>query len=363
MERHRDNRAECAEQAVRRRFGGRLLGIPGTHLGRIWAPAGPELAPFVVPATGPLNYWWQAHYLDAIVDAGLRQLRDGDHEGAASRARLGHRMLFTLRVRNGGSLTNHFFDDMAWLALAVGRLAALDEQLGRTVARGSLRPVQRLLARELSSGIRPEGGVHWNRDRCYVPAAAASPVALAAARAGHRDLARQLLDWVMTRLLDQPTGLVADGVRPHEHGEDLETTAFTYNQGTTLALLLELGETDAAALLVAAIAQHLTVEVGTWRVLTAAGGGDGGLFAGILARYLAMAACHPELDPSARRLARELVSHTADALWARAEHGVFPEDPAQPHPLPARVELSTQVSAWMTLEAAAVCAEEAVTRE
>ena len=87
-------------------------------------------------------------------------------------------------------------------------------------------------------------------------------------------------------------------------------------------------------------------------------GGDGGLFNGILARYLADAALRrPELAPAAARI----VLASAAAVWeGRLELGggpVFAQDwrrPARsPRPGRAEADLSVQLSAWMLLEAAA----------
>ncbi len=106
-------------------------------------------------------------------------------------------------------------------------------------------------------------------------------------------------------------------------------------------------------------------------VLRGHGGGDGALFTGIAARYLAGAALDPRLSPSARSTARRLVVDTAEALWAgRAERPVSdrdrhtgvgelatvfspePGEPATAH-VGAPVEFSAQLQAWITLEAAA----------
>jgi predicted alpha-1,6-mannanase (GH76 family) len=91
-------------------------------------------------------------------------------------------------------------------------------------------------------------------------------------------------------------------------------------------------------------------------------GGDGGLFNGILARYLADAAVRrPELTA----LAAPLVLASADAAWQgrtdlnhpTAGGPVFAPDwrrPARtPRPGGPEADLSVQLSAWMLLEAAA----------
>jgi len=99
---------------------------------------------------------------------------------------------------------------------------------------------------------------------------------------------------------------------------------------------------------------------------------DGGLFTGILTRYLALAANDQRLPQDARTTAARLVTGTATALWAGrrpiaageplARHGqagrpVFSSEPKRAagdtYPPGAAVELSTQLQAWMALEAAA----------
>ena len=93
-------------------------------------------------------------------------------------------------------------------------------------------------------------------------------------------------------------------------------------------------------------------------VLPGCGGGDGGLFAGILARYLVVAALRrPELTDAAGRI----VLASADAVWHGRLDGrsgpVFSAEWSRPARTPRRgvaeADLSVQLSAWMVLEAAA----------
>jgi len=119
-------------------------------------------------------------------------------------------------------------------------------------------------------------------------------------------------------------------------------------------------------------------------VLKGAGGGDGGLFAGITARYLALAATElpgeEKADVAARDTARAVVLASAQAAWdnrqdvdglplfsafwdrtaevprAGAEAGKFIEGAVMESAAPER-DLSVQVSGWMLMEAAYVVSE------
>jgi predicted alpha-1,6-mannanase (GH76 family) len=347
-----DARAAEAERSVTALFAGRLLGLPGTHLAHVEHP-GHRLA------DAHWNYWWQAHYLDCVVDAGLRALRLGDVDGAASRARRGDRLLATIRLRNVGRLTNTFYDDMAWLVLAAGRLAVLQASLGRTRPGRRLRTSERVLTAQLRSAVTDDlgGGVFWNTHRDFKNVPASGPVALHLARLGDSGAARSLVEWMYARLWDAKSGLFLDGVRTVQAEEVLVRDVYTYNQGTVLGVLTTLADEpsrDRAAALVAAVDLGLTT--GPDAVLVTHGGHDGGLFTGILARYLALAAGDPGTDADAAVTARRLVTATADGFWsgrvASLSGSRFPVD-ATERATAGRLELSTQLQAWMTLEAAA----------
>lgn len=374
-------RAEVARRSVETLFGHPLAGLPGTHLAAIAVPR-----PRGVVRSW--NYWWQAHYLDALVDAALRARRNGDAGGASAAAATASALHRGIVLRNGGRITNGYADDMAWLALALHRLARFLGE-GPEAARAD-RAVEVLQARILRLE-RPEGGMYWRTRRDFVNAAATSPTALLLAQRGDPERARSLLEWTYLALHDPRSGLVMDGVRSHR-GRDgrVHPEHYSYNQGTTLGALLALGEpVDLARAedLIAAIARRLThpaAGAGSGAhadgdadadeprfVMRGHGGGDGALFTGIAARYLAGAALDPRLSPSARGAARRLVVDTAEALWAgRAERPVSgrsrhtgvgelatvfspePGEPAAAHE-GAPVELSGQLQAWITLEAAA----------
>lgn len=327
-----DARADEAARSVLETFLVPPFGVPYLRLG---APRRPGAA------SDHFMYWWQAHLVDALIDARRRG-------SPVVPARLAGRLLAGVFLRNGLRFRNSYFDDMAWMSLAAQRAGA------RTVR----------LRRQLERGLSEDfgGGSFWRTDRVYKATAATGPISLFLARAGDRATAARLLDWLRNVVADED-GLFRDGVRHGDGGMEIVPHVFTYNQGPALGTMVELGDEanlDAAARHVSAIARRLT-HPGT-RVLITHGDGDGGLFTGILTRYLALAAADPRLGKATRATAADLVTATADNLWEgrrrRLRRGrvvtVFPQDTALgDHPHPETVELSTQLQGWLALEAAA----------
>ncbi|MGH3622671.1 MAG: glycoside hydrolase family 76 protein [Sciscionella sp.] len=330
-------RAGAAERAITERHLRPVCGLPGTALGCLGWPPEPRERFFI-----RWGYWWQAHLLDCLVDA---QLRAPDTTRLTSIGRL----LRSIGLRNVGRWTNDYYDDIAWLGLAVQRVAAVT---GR-----DLGGPQRAILRRLRSGWTDDGGggIWWRRGDMFKNAPANGPAAIMHARAGEIERARAITDWMESRLVDPRTGLVADGLRL-DTGK-LVQRYYSYCQGVFLGACLELGELDAAARTVRAVAEHCVAG----GVLRGAGGGDGGLFAGILARYLALAAL--QLPEPASGTARELVLASAQACWSntiQAPGGpLFGPEWNSPAPevsaLPGSQarDLSVQLSGWMLLEAAA----------
>ncbi len=306
---------------------------------------------------GTWHYWWQAHLLDAHVDQAHRHLEAGDVAGARRVADAGHRILSGVRRRRFGTLRVDFFDDLAWMALAVDRLAGLEQVLGRRMRALSLWPARLELEAYLRRGLHDDGGVVWHVGSDFRNTPAVAPLALHWARRGYRAEARELMGWLDEYLRDEDTGLYFDGVRGDG---SVVAQLYTYNQGLVLGLLLELGDGEdlrRAGALVRAVADRLTDDWEGRRVLRARHGDDGMLFHGILARYLALAARADPLSQDVRGLAAELVSATADALWQgrRAGARVFSWEPARAavdtQPEGREPELSSQLAAWLVLEA------------
>lgn len=359
------NRAESAEAAVTARHLKPLWHIPGTQLGVVaWPPI--RRAPH-------WHYWWQAHLLDCLVDA---QLRDPQPE----RATRIKRQIRTHRLRNVGRWTNAYYDDMAWLALGIQRACRVTG-IDRHRALGTLTA-------QLTDSWMPEagGGIPWRKDEQFTNpffnAPANGPAGIFLAREpAWLPRAQAMGDWIDDTLIDPETHLVFDGIRDGS----LVRAEYTYCQGVVLGLETELAARTGVQdrprhahrvhRLVAAVAEQMA----PGGVLKGAGGGDGGLFAGITARYLALVATdlpgESTADVQARETAAKLVLTSAKSAWDYRQSvdglplfGPNWDQTAQlPHAdsgtaqfiggavseseIPER-DLSVQLSGWMLMEAA-----------
>jgi len=269
----------------------------------------------------PWHYWWQAHALDALVLAGDVDRAD--------------RLVGGILRRNGG-ITNNYYDDMAWLGLA---LHGLQHVGGRTDA-GTL--VAELMG-SLRGGVDPSSGAMvWRRGDSYLNVPANAPTALLAARTGDEAFARRLTGWLHATLVS-PDGVVHDGVHP---GAPMDTTGWTYNYGTVIGADVALGELDRAV----RVARAATRLVRADGVLPDEGNGDRALFKGIFARHLgSLLAARPD------RALRELLVHNATAAWqARSPDGLVGPDWAR---RPERaVELSAHLSGVLLFHTVAALA-------
>jgi predicted alpha-1,6-mannanase (GH76 family) len=343
-------RAAAAERAVHTRHLRWLWALPATRLGRVDWPTRPA------QWSAQWHYWWQAHLLDCTLDAYHRAPTQWRRDTVAALVR-------GVRVRNITGWVNDYYDDIAWLGLALQRSAALA---------GVRKPVaEQAILRRLRSGRGPGGGMRWRVGDDFVNVPATGPAAIFYARRGNLGIAASLVDWILEHLIDPSTGLVFDGARVNSDGSVrvVERAVYSYCQGVLLGACVELGIATGqprwwqhAEATVQAVAEHLT----DGGVLRGHGGGDGGLFTGILARYLALAAMAlPAAGSRSAGIAARLVLASAEAAWRNrgvADGGpVFGPQwtvPARPPgPDLAERDLSVQLSGWMLLEAAAVLAD------
>ncbi|WP_426704987.1 glycoside hydrolase family 76 protein [Corynebacterium auriscanis] len=372
-----DHRADLAEQAIEERHSARLWGLPLTNLGLIaWPPTSRDRL-FV-----RWHYWWQAHYIDNLVDASLRR------PTKARQADI-RRTLRAMRIRNLRRLSrNSYYDDKAWLALAMGRVGQLDKM---ATPRGYEELVENIF-----QGIDGLTGVlPWRTSETFYNVPTNGPAAILATRVGRLDIAEHILDWIFTHLINED-GLVMDGLRMRMHGPEVEPAVYSYCQGVVLGACVELAiaQRDAAG-----VDRDAVSEVGMTSITRARGlieaiarthinadgvldwpsfGGDGGLFNGILMRYLALAATSlpssRRRGEEAQRTARDIVKRTAESAWRyRLEVDglpVFPAEWTRDAMMPqsgglvgatiagavassdiAERDLSVQLGGWMLMEA------------
>lgn len=355
------NRAATSEAAVTQRHLRRFWAMPGTQLGVVAWPATRKDRLF-----GTWHYWWQAHLLDCLLDAQLRDPQPQRHTSI-------NRQVRSHRLRNNFSWTNSYYDDMAWLALALERAAR--------IAGVQRRRALPKLAAQFVKAWAPEvgGGIPWRKQDLFFNAPANGPAGIFLARYDDwLERAQQMADWIDRTLIDPETHLVFDGIKDGS----LVRAQYTYCQGVVLGLETELaartGEQRHFARvhrLVAAVDQHMAPA----GVLRGAGGGDGGLFAGITARYLALVATTLPGDfaddVAARRTAAKIVLSSAKSAWdyrqtvdglpvfgafwdrdaelptAGGQQAQFVAGAVNSSEIPER-DLSVQLSGWMLMEAA-----------
>ncbi|MCA9583655.1 MAG: AGE family epimerase/isomerase, partial [Myxococcales bacterium] len=230
--------------------------------------------------------------IDALVD-GYERSHDRSYLDRAS-------TLWESVKRHNHGPTNQYYDDMEWMALALLRAydATGDKQY---------RVATQILWDDISKGWSDlnGGGISWNKtDLTYKNVPANAPAAILALRLYRLDekptdraLGEKLLQFVDEELVDPITGDVWDGIRPEGN---IEKNLYTYNYGTYLGACLEYFEiTGDRTYLDRALrtADRAMEEFASddSAVLRSGGLGDGGLFAGILVRYLAELALAKEL--------------------------------------------------------------------
>ncbi|NNG34705.1 glycoside hydrolase family 76 protein [Nakamurella aerolata] len=368
-------RAAAMETAVVGRQLRRLWAIPATRLGVVAWP--PTLSQRLF---WRWHYWWQAHLLDCLTDAEIRS-PDARRRAQARSLIRGH------WLRNGGRWGNNYYDDIAWWALALQRAAPLIGP-GRRFSRAADKAVKALSARlDAAWDDAAGGGIPWRRGDVFHNTPANGPAAILLARTGFLPRAAAIADWIDSRLLIADTGLIADGLLPapetaeDQRGYRVDDTVYTYCQGVVLGAELELvSRNDAAPERIHRLVDAVATELATDNVIRSDGGGNGGLFPGILVRYLTDVAIElPVRSPADERCtatARELVLASARACWAgaaQAPHGpLVSADWAKPTTVPRRGgtgkvrgnamvaasvepqrDLSVQLSGWMLMESAA----------
>jgi len=232
------------------------------------------------------NYWWMAHAIDAMTDAYLRTGDEKYKEYADS-------TLAATISRNNNRIINDYYDDMQWMALAVLRLYE------NTRERKYMVYVEDLWS-DITKGWNDSmgGGIAWRKQQLdYKNTPSNAPAAILAARLYnlhgndvYLNWAEKLFAFVDDNLVDKRTGQVWDGMNRQGDGSIDKEWVFTYCHGVYIGAAVELykitGKQDYFD------KAMLTAEFSLERFIHRSGAfvdegeGDGGMFKGILIRYL-----------------------------------------------------------------------------
>ena len=299
------------------------------------------------------NYWWMAHGIDAFIDA-YQRTRNATYLTRAKNLVRG------IQAKNGGTYNNSFYDDMEWLGLASLRAYEL------TGDAEYLAVAEALWAR-IKTGFT-SGLFSWNTS-CHpsckntigsTPAIilGARLFSLGRAPAADRVMVETAYANVRANLVDPATGAVWDGKNLSTGAIDRAT--YSYNQGMYIGAALELYKLSGNAMYTDDARK--TADWATTAFTSNGlvfhqreGGGDGGLFKGILIRYLALFAREGNLSDADRTRYLRVVKANANLLHStgiqRPEQLVGPSWAAPPGTV---TDFSSQLSGVFLEEAAAV---------
>lgn len=307
------------------------------------------------PNDDTFHYWWNAHMMDALLDGYQRT-------GEVLYLVRAQALLDGIFETNNGSFINNYYDDMGWLALASLRGYELSGD-------GRFRDAVDVLWNDIKTGVNDQhgGGVAWRKDQLsYKNTPATGPAIILGSRLfrdtdniEYLETARSLYEWLKTTLVDPASGIVWDGVNRQGSGQIDKDWLFTYNQGLFVGAAYELYKTtgqvaflqDAVHTANAAITSGSIAPGG---ILKDEGQGDGGLFKGVMVRYLTLLVQEEQVGSEDREKLLAFLAFNAETAYRSA---VFrpallfgPNWERQPE---GDIDLSTQLSGLMLVEAVA----------
>lgn len=298
------------------------------------------------------HYWWNAHVLDVLVDA---HLRGKDQEVMMLT------ILRGIKSNNNDQLPNDYYDDMEWLALSSLRAY-------HATGNQEFLEATDLLWEDIKTGWNDHqgGGIAWRKTQLdYKNTPANAPAAILAARLYKErqdpdDLswARKIYQWQKSHLIDSQTGLVWDGINRNGDQKIDNAWRFTYNQGVYIGAAMELYDlTGDDVYLDEAIKtadfvisdDHLAPN----GILKSEGSGDGGLFKGILVRYVAELILSGHLPEEREEAYSKFLSNNAISLYHHIKRPQMIVGPAWNKEADEVIDASVQLSGLMLLEAMA----------
>ncbi|SEW19130.1 Predicted alpha-1,6-mannanase, GH76 family [Chitinophaga sp. YR573] len=257
------------------------------------------------------NYWPNAHALDVLTDVYLRT------NDPAIKTRMDD-LLDGMKAKNGGTYINHYFDDMEWMALACLRAyEATSDDRYKTTAE--------LLWNDIKGGWDDTfgGGIYWNKDRQNKNTPANAPASIIASRiyqlnrnADDLAWAKKIYQWQKDYLVDPVSGLVWDGLDATGTNKSWK---FTYNQGVFMGAGVELykitGDNAYLSDAVKTANNSMAGDFSSNNIMKDEGGGDGGLFKGILVRYMMLLITDGNLSSTDAAKYISFLQLNAETLW------------------------------------------------
>jgi predicted alpha-1,6-mannanase (GH76 family) len=297
------------------------------------------------------HYWWNSNGLDALADAYLRTR-------SATYATRMKTLLRGIQSNNGGTYRNAFYDDMEWLGNASLRAFEL------TGDTEYLTVAQQMWA-EVKVGYS-SGMFTWNtgcHPSCKNTIANTGAIILGArlyqrsANAADLTILNTAYNNIKARAVDPASGAVWDAYNPTTGAIDKAT--YSYNQGMWIGAALEMYKIHGAQSYMDDAIKTANYVMNQRRTngmffLAATGGGDGGLFNGILVRYLALFAREGNISATLRTQINDAIKFNADTLSThiRRPPGVVGTNWTV---TPGTVtDYSTQLSGLFLFEAAAI---------
>jgi predicted alpha-1,6-mannanase (GH76 family) len=300
------------------------------------------------------NYWWNAHALDVLVDA---YIRTGDTKYKSRMTAL----VNGIKDTNGGTYLNDYYDDMEWLGLSSLRAYHATNDV-------TFLDLSKLLWSDIKTGLNTNqgGGIAWRKTQLdYKNTPANAPAIILACRlyaieqnSADLQLAKDVYTWLKNTLVDPSTGLAWDGINRTQNGQ-IDKWMFTYNQGVWIGAGLELYRaTNEQSYLNDAIkaADYVINDVQFFPngIMKAEGNGDGGLFKGILVRYLTVLSKDINVPKTKRDKYSGVINFNAKTLFdkgiKRPAMLIGPDWTQKPG---SSTDLSAQLSGLMLIEAVA----------
>lgn len=302
------------------------------------------------------HYWWNAHMVDVLVDGYLRTQDESYLPKLKGLVR-------GIKKSNNNSYQIFFNDDMEWLGIACLRAY-------EATGDAEYKEVAEYLWNEVKKGWTNVhgGGIMWRTDTPEEKNACSNgPGALLALHLYNvnkdpkeLEWAKQIYEWQKNTLVDPLTGLVWDNISTKNGKAEInKELVLTYNQGTYLGAANHLynltGEEKYLAEAWKTTKSLMTSPKLTFEgILRSEGQRDGGLFKGILVRYLTLLAENPALEADKKAELIDFLSYNVNTLYTygldREEMFAGPDWAEKPH---NQTDLSTQLSAVMLIEMAA----------